>query len=144
LARTAIAYAFAVYPHAAGTKGAYVDDSAVLAAVLDADHGDNDRDLSDGDFEQTLVLYSAGASLHRSQTFVWIQSIQLTVVCGDGFTVIPSRFHLAMLCGRVVLAFGQILFWVGVWCSYRSRNQAIVGFVFPILYFGPPVMDSFP
>lgn len=43
----------------------------------------------------------------------------------------------------LVLAFGQILFWVGVWCSYRSRNQAIVGFAFPILIFGPMVMDSF-
>lgn len=52
---------------------------------------------------------------------------------------LTSRCCAAVL----VLAFGQILFWVGVWCSYRSRNQPIVGFAFPILLFGPTVMDSF-
>jgi|GEM_PF-3129483 len=56
----------------------------------------------------------------------------------------PRDFTSRCCAAVLVLAFGQILFWVGVWCSYRSRNQAIVGFVFPILLFGPTVMDSFP
>ncbi len=66
-----------------------------------------------------------------------------SLLCAAMVLLLYPRDITSRCCAAIlVLAFGQILFWIGVWCSYRSRNQAIVGFAFPILIFGPMMMDS--
>lgn len=67
-----------------------------------------------------------------------------SLLCAAMVLLLYPRDLTSRCCAAgLVLAFGQILFWVGVWFSCCSRNQAIVGFAFPILIFGPMVMDSF-